>query len=69
MNANILKCTYDVVVFVVVDVGGGDVGGGDGSFFPCLAQRFLCVSLKRLLCSLSDGRTAVESSFPRRSVG
>ena len=64
MNANILKCTYDVVVFVVVDVGGGD-----GSFFPCLAQRFLCVSLKRLLCSLSDGRTAVESSFPRRSVG
>ena len=45
MNANILKCTYDVVAAPAV------------AMVPSfLAQRFLCVSLKRLLCSLSGGR-------------
>ena len=43
MNANILKCTYDVVVVV---------GSSDGSFLSCTAL----LSLKRLLCSLSGGR-------------
>ena len=43
MNANILKCTYDVVVVV---------GSSDGSFLSGTAL----LSLKRLLCSLSGGR-------------